>query len=273
VSGNRLNAILGLGVVLLFGIWAGAPGCSGGGGGGEAAIDAGVSDVLPPACVGDWCESVLGPYCDRMWRECTGRAADYDGPQHNEIRRVCIDTIAAALGQTPGDVMTKAQQLADCVAKAKTCADMQDCHRPFRPASEAGTEPEEGDGAPVDAGLLRDVVILPADVVTIPGDDPACVSCATSNCPTESALCFVDSPSTPACYSPGGKYPDPTDCCVDYRACIASCLSVDSTGGATFYQCMLDGCDSNLPKGKVQFDTYRTCVEAKCAGCWGDAGS
>lgn len=127
-------------------------------------------------------------------------------------------------------------------------------------------------GPPVDAGLLQDVVTLPPGTVTIPGDNAACVKCALDQCATESRLCFVDSPSTAACYATGTTYPAPTDCCIDYRRCIDSCLSVDPTAGTAFYQCMLEGCDKDLPNGKSQFNTYRICVQAKCMGCAGDAG-
>jgi hypothetical protein len=99
--GLERNAIAGAIVLLALGTWSGAHGCSGGGGSQATPGDAiAESDVMLATCTADWCATVLGPYCDRILRECAGRAAEYDGPNHDALKQACIDSAAKALSQS-----------------------------------------------------------------------------------------------------------------------------------------------------------------------------
>ncbi len=221
----------------------------------------------PPPCTASWCPQVQQA-CDAWLAQCPGLAELVDSATAASPT-ACTDALGALVAASAPDAGPEAAQaLLDCMRKAKSCVEATACRDSLiAPPSEGAP-----DSAGVDLGAFTDAPPIPPGTVLLPGDDPACVQCALSNCATESAYCFVNSQGTPACWNDPDAYPPIVDCCVDYRQCIDGCLASDPDAGATFSLCATQ-CDADYPKGKAQFDIYRTCMASKCATCGaGDAG-
>jgi hypothetical protein len=220
----------------------------------------------PPPCVAAWCSDVRAA-CDAWFRACPG----LDGDAGSGAEATCTDGLGGLITQqNPGSEAEVSEAVAKCMQAAKTCSDAMACRE--RAAHPDGEDDEiNADGAVVEVGLTETAV--PPGTVMLPGDDPSCVFCAFSRCASESQFCFVDSAATPGCWADPAAYPPVVDCCVDYRQCMASCLGLDPAAGATYSLCT-GQCDVDYPKGRGQFESYRSCMRVSCPTCGGsDAGS
>lgn len=226
------------------------------------------SASTPPPCTAAWCGEVQQA-CAAWFAQCPGLASMADAASSFSSSG-CVDGLGAIIQTRKNDAGDDAaKELLDCMTSAKSCADATACRDALLGN---GGEVETLDAAPADFGLFTDAPLVPPGTVLLPGDDPGCVQCALASCRMESSNCFVDSTATPACWADPDAYPPNVDCCVDFRQCVDGCLASDPDAGAAFSLCASQ-CDTDYPKGKAQFDTYRTCMTAKCATCGGaDAG-
>jgi hypothetical protein len=222
----------------------------------EAAVpfDSGIT-----GCDASWCGD-FQTFCDNYSRLCSPEAYGQDPAKATQS---CVDAIGFALGQmdasVPADVSARAAKAQGCVVTATTCDAAKACLLGIRDPST--TPPPHSDAG------VTDVWSPPADVVTLPGDNPNCVRCAVEQCGTSLAPCFEYSATDPACQVDGGGL----DCCVDYRGCLNGCAGLDPSGGGAYATCAAD-CGAQFPRGQTQFAPYAKCMADHCAGCSSDAG-
>jgi hypothetical protein len=179
----------------------------------------------------------------------------------------CTSGIAWVAQHPPdaGDGSAVMASLLACGLAAKDCLDVMKCRSFALTCGNAkGCGGADG-GTPVgnypDGGL-------PPGTYTLPGDNPACVGCALAKCKKESQYCFVDGPSTPICHGDAGPNNLLSDCCIDYRACLAECATA-FPDPPQYAACVLQSCDVSLPQGKMQYGPYEACMQAQCANCGG----
>lgn len=218
-----------------------------------------------PVCTGPYCES-LAKACAHGLPLCVEFKALYESNPEGAVA-YCVHGIQLAVDKysqsTGADPAKATKDYAACLLASKYCYDTRQCD-PNLPKSmhcsgdECDDEPI--DTTPMDGGVVLDAA-KPDVFAPAPGDNVNCVICAEKQCPAEGKLCFWDAYGLPGC-APNSK--GIRDCCVEYRTCIAGCVNDDPLEEA---KCVLGLCQPSLPSGSAQFDTYATCMNAKCANC------